>query len=67
MKTTKIMKKKKKKNKLRALHALAVSHGKRTRRLIVPGSGQAALFTRRAIAPEGKQSRHTKNRVQSLR
>jgi hypothetical protein len=44
----------------------AVSHGERTRRLIVPGSGQAALFTRRAIAPEGKQSRHTKNRVQSF-
>jgi moderate conductance mechanosensitive channel len=45
---------------------IAVSHGERTRRLIVPGSGQAALFTRRAIAPEGKQSRHTKNRVQSF-
>jgi hypothetical protein len=48
------------------ISAVAVSHGERTRRLIVPGSGQVALFTRRAIAPEGKQSRHTKNRVQSF-
>ena len=47
-----------KKPKLVPGKANAASQGERSRRLVVPGSREAALLTRRAIAPEGKQSRH---------